>query len=233
MAAVAAIAGLTSLGVWQLHRLAWKEDLIRRVEQRIHAEPVAAPGLTQWPTMNAANSEYRNVRVQGRYLHDRETLVQAVTIRGGGFWVMTPMRTEEGFTVLVNRGFVSPVNKNAASRIAGQVEGPTTVTGLLRMSEAGGGFLRDNDSMADRWYSRDVGAIAAARGLTNAAPYFIDAAAAESHVPGMPEGGLTVVAFPNSHLQYALTWFALALMVTGGTVLVFRHEWRSVAVTTS
>jgi surfeit locus 1 family protein len=226
LAAFGAIAGLTSLGVWQLNRLAWKEDLIRRVDQRIHAEPIPAPGPAQWSGVNAANSEYLHVQLQGRYLHDRETLVQAVTVRGAGFWVMTPLQTTDGDIVLINRGFVSPLNKSAESRAAGQIEGPTTVTGLLRMSETGKGFLRSNDLAADRWYSRDIGAIAAARDLQNVAPYFIDAAAVEPPVPGAPQGGLTVVAFPNSHLQYALTWFALALMVAGGAFLVFRHEWR-------
>ena len=226
LASLAAIAGLTSLGVWQLHRLAWKEDLIRRVDQRIHAEPIPAPGPAQWPAVDAANTEYLHVRLQGRYLHDRETLVQAVTVRGAGFWVMTPLQTADGYIVLINRGVVSPPNKKAESRAAGQIEGPTTVTGLLRMSEAGKGSPRSNDLTADRWYSRDVGTIAAARGLQNVAPYFIDAAAVEPPVSGAPQGGLTVVTFPNSHLQYALTWFALALMVAGGAFLVFRHEWR-------
>jgi surfeit locus 1 family protein len=94
------------------------------------------------------------------------------------------------------------------------------------MSETGRGFLRQNEPAAARWYARDVTAIAAARGLINVAPYFIDAAASKPPVPNAPEGGLTVVSFRNSHLQYALTWFALAMMVTGGAFLVFRYEWR-------
>jgi surfeit locus 1 family protein len=226
LAAFAAIAGLASLGVWQLDRLDWKEELIRRVEQRIRAEPIPAPGPAHWPEVNVENSEYLRVRVDGRYLHDRETMVQAITVRGGGFWVMTPLQTTEGYVVLINRGFVSPPNRHAGSRAAGQIEGPTTVVGLLRISEVRDGALQSNDLAADRWYSRDVRSIAAARGLRNVAPYFIDAAALEPPVRGAPEGGLTRVTFPNSHLQYALTWFGLALMVAGGTILVFRHEWR-------
>jgi surfeit locus 1 family protein len=226
VAAVAAVAGLASLGIWQLQRLAWKEALIERVEQRIHAEPTAAPGPDRWSAVNAADSEYLNIRVQGQFLHDRETLVQTVTIRGAGFWVLTPLRTDDGYTVLINRGFVSQRYRAAGTRAAGQVEGAATVTGLLRISETGRGFLRESEPAADRWYSRDVAAIAAARGLDNVAPYFVDAAASPSKAPGVPEGGLTVVRFPNSHLQYALTWFALALLVAAGAFLVFRHEWR-------
>lgn len=176
--------------------------------------------------MNAANSEYLHVSVQGRYRHDRETLVQAVTERGGGFWVITPLETVDGYFVLINRGFVSPIHRDPQTRPEGQIEGDTTVTGLLRLSESGGAYLRNNDPAADRWFSRDVAAIAAARGLQKVAPYFIDADASETASGNGPVGGLTVVAFSNNHLQYALTWFALALMVAGGAFLVLRHEWR-------
>jgi len=217
---------LVSLGVWQVHRLAWKRDLIERVDQRVHAPPSAAPGREQWPNVDRASSEYRRVVVQGQYQNDRETLVQAVTERGGGFWVLTPLVTDAGNTVLINRGFVPFPQRDPATRPQGQIEGETRVTGLLRLSEPGGGYLRANEPASDRWYSRDVTAIAAARGLSDVAPYFIDAEALHPEIPGAPIGGLTVIAFSNSHLQYALTWFGLALMLIGGTGLVIRHEWR-------
>jgi surfeit locus 1 family protein len=226
IAALAGIGVLISLGVWQVHRLAWKRDLIERVEQRVDAPPVPAPGREQWPTVNRANSEYLHVAVRGRYQNDKETLVQAVTERGGGFWVLTPFVTDAGDTVLINRGFVPPPNRGAASRAQGQIEGETTVTGLLRMSEPGGGYLRANEPARDRWFSRDVPAIGAARGLGDVAPYFIDAEASEPEIAGAPVGGLTVIAFSNNHLQYALTWFGLASMLIAGTALVIRHEWR-------
>jgi surfeit locus 1 family protein len=228
VAALAGFATLVSLGVWQLHRLAWKRDLIERVEQRVHARPVDPPGRSQWPQVNAANSEYLHVAVLGRYLNDRETLVQAVTERGGGFWVLTPFETRDrdSFVVLINRGFVPPTHRDPATRAQGQIEGITKVSGLLRISETGGAYLRSNDPAADRWFSRDVSAIAAARGLTNVAPFFIDADASEQPVENAPIGGLTVIRFNNNHLQYALTWFGLALMVAGGAFLVLRYEWR-------
>ena len=97
--------------------------------------------------------------VRGVFDHGRETLVQAVTDYGAGFWVLTPLRTTQGFTVLVNRGFVTPERRAPETRSGAQVGGPQTVVGLLRVTEPGGGFLRANDPGAGRWYSRDVAAI--------------------------------------------------------------------------
>ena len=219
------VAGLTWLGVWQLERRVWKLALVARVDRRVHAAPVAAPGPAEWAQVTRARDEYRPVRASGRFLNDRETLVRAVTELGGGFWVLTPFRTDEGFTVLVNRGFVPPERRDPGTRSAGEIGGETVVTGLLRMSEPGGAFLHANAPPDNRWYSRDVTAIAAARHLSNVAPYFIDADA-EPNPGGFPTGGLTVIAFPNNHLVYALTWFGLALLLAGATIRAGKDEWR-------
>ncbi|TIR27634.1 MAG: SURF1 family protein [Mesorhizobium sp.] len=200
-----------ALGIWQLERRVWKLDLIARVDQRIHAPVVDAPGPAPWADINAAGYEYRHVRLTGSFSGGANTLVKAVTELGGGYWVLTPMRGDRGFTVLVNRGFVPQERKAEFQQESGGLESPTTVDGLLRISEPGGGFLRSNDPAADRWYSRDVVAIAKARGLTDVAPYFIDAGPSGAEI--WPRGGLTVVTFRNSHLAYALTWFALAAML--------------------
>ena len=218
-------AGFCALGVWQIERRAWKLDLIERVNARIAAQPVPAPGPAEWPQITAATDEYRRVSLTGRYLNDRETLVQAVTERGGGFWVLTPFQTNDQTTVLVNRGFVPPDKHNPSTRAEGQIEGETTVTGLLRISEPGGGFLRTNDPAADRWFSRDVAAIAQACGLANVAPFFVDARAVQ--LPNAPVGGLTVIRFNNTHLVYALTWFGLALMTLVAAFYLVRDEHRA------
>ena len=211
--AVLLFSGFCALGVWQVERLAWKRDLIARVEGRVHAAPVPAP------LHIGKDDAYRRVTVTGTFLHDRVTLVQASTVRGAGFWVLTPLRTATGAILLVNRGFMPPEAKTRYDRPSGQVR----ITGLLRLTEPGGGFLRSNDPDADRWYSRDVAAIATARRLPRAVlDYFIDADAAPSPET-LPVGGLTVIRFPNSHLQYAITWFILAAMVVGAYIIVLRQ----------
>ncbi|MDM0046098.1 SURF1 family protein [Variovorax dokdonensis] len=209
-----AFVAFCALGVWQLERRAWKLDLIARVDARVHAAPVPAPAKAAWPQVNAANDEYRRVSLRGRFLHDRESLVQALSDRGAGFWVLTPLVQADGTVVLVNRGFVTPALRERAARAADEPKGDVDIVGLLRLSEPGGGFLRRNDPAANRWYSRDVAAIAAARSLQSVgpvAPYFVDAGAQAGATPDQPEGGLTVIQFRNTHMSYALTWFAMAL----------------------
>lgn len=219
-------AALVALGTWQVERLAWKRDLIARVDARVHAEPVPPPARADWGRINAADDEYRRVAIGGTLENDRETLVYASTALGAGYWVMTPLRLADGTAILVNRGFVPTDRRDPASRTTGQVSGPVTVTGLLRMTEPEGTLLRSNDVAADRWYSRDVAAIAEKRGVRGIAPYFIDADATPNP-GGMPVGGLTVVAFPNSHFVYAITWYVLAAMVAGLLVYVVLGEIRA------
>lgn len=202
---LAVIALLVGLGVWQLERRTWKLALIAHTEAMLRQAPVPAPGPDRWSAVGREDL-YRPVTVTGRYRRGADTFVQAVTDLGAGYWVMTPLDSDRGFTLLVNRGFVPADRRTGIAPLAQ----PQTVRGLLRLTEPGGGFLRHNDPAAGRWYSRDVAAIAAARRLGTVAPYFLDASAPTT---GWPRGGLTVVRFRNTHLVYALTWFGLAALV--------------------
>lgn len=270
------------LGSWQVKRLLWKQDLIARVDARVHAEPVPAPRAAEWPRVAADTHEYLRVAIRGTFLYDYTTRVQTTTALGIGFWLMTPLCTEEGI-VFVNRGFVPmrsgdlklPPPPKASGDVCAQVRGlsprnqklgsdPTgrsrgfeehcsspaercglagphssltpasasgviTLTGLLRLPEPKGRILRENDPANDRWYTRDIGPIAQARGMPQAAPFFIDAPRGQEYprdASEKPTGGLTVIAFPNNHLVYALTWFGLAAMVAGGYYLVLRYDRR-------
>jgi len=223
-----------------VQRRAWKLALIAQVEARAYA-PVAAaaPAPPQWADLARSGRDYayRRVTLDGVFLHQRATLVQASTVLGRGWWVMTPLRADDGGIVLINRGFVPQAQTDGPWRV--QPQARTSVTGLLRLSEPGGAFLRENDPATGRWFSRDVAAIAASHGLEHVAPYFIDAEA-RSPLPSawqlepprrlpddlLPIGGLTVLSFANNHLVYALTWYGLALMVAAAMVYVGRTEIR-------
>ncbi|WP_370660391.1 SURF1 family protein [Massilia agilis] len=227
-AALLLIVLFAGLGTWQVQRLQWKLALIERVESRVHSAPGAPPPPARWGQLSAASDEYRRVRLAGHYFYEFTTPVQAVSDLGSGYWLMTPLCTSDGYIVLVNRGFV-PVEQggpahyparaaDAAHQCARFSGAPgADIVGLVRITEPKGGFLRENDPARNRWHSRDVQAIAKARGLYNVAPYFVDAAKDQdpAGAPDHPVGGLTVISFHNSHLVYAFTWYALALMVAG------------------
>jgi len=206
--ALGAAVGFAALGIWQIERLVWKNALVAAVTERSTAAPVPAAEFSAHFTPDA--DEYRHVSATGAFDPSAEVLVQAVTDYGGGFWVVTPLRLDSGQTILINRGFIPPDRRDPAAHPA--PTGTVTITGLLRASEPDGGFLRANDPSANRWFSRDVAAIATARELTNTAPFFIDADRG-ADPSAYPIGGLTVLSFSNNHLIYALTWFALALMM--------------------
>ncbi|MEM8513564.1 surfeit locus 1 family protein [Massilia sp. MP_M2] len=226
------------LGTWQVIRLQWKLDLIERVDARVHAAPAALPPVAQWPQISKESDEYRAVALSGHYLYQFTAPVQALSELGAGFWLLTPFCADEGHIIFVNRGFI-PSSGDIATRFPARTAGPDAcaaageavkLTGLLRISEPKGGFLRDNDPTGNRWYSRDVAALTAARGFDPArtAPFFVDAGKNQDPVaaPERAVGGLTVISFPNNHLVYALTWYALALMVAAAWWWVVRYEAR-------
>lgn len=248
LVALVLFAGFAALGVWQVERRAWKLDLIASVAQRLHAAPVAVPPAAQWDGFDAKQHLYLPVHLQGRWLPGKVALVQATTAFGAGYWLMMPLQQADGTQVLVNRGFVPQAERSRwlsavdssipASAIDTAPDSLIAIDGLLRASEPGGGFLRHNDPAAQRWFSRDVQALAQALSLSHAAPFFVDAGLPDTSgrqealadmqpaTGPWPRGGLTVVHFVNNHLVYAITWFGLALMVVGAAGVVARYEWR-------
>ena len=214
------IVVLLGLGFWQLERRVWKEELIARIEARTNAPAVAIPSEGDWKNVSAERDEYRRVTARGAFRHDREVQVYTVVseqkgrLAGPGYWVMTPLELNSGAAVIVNRGFVPLDRRLPDTRSAGQVAGQTTVTGLLRMPEQATLFSPENDPARNAWYRRDPGEIARALKLERVAPFTIDADATPNP-GGLPEGGRTRINFRNDHLQYAVTWFGLALALAG------------------
>ena len=216
IATAIALAILVGLGVWQVERLAWKEALIARVTARLAAPPVPAPPPTDWAELDLPDLQYEPVTVTGRFDHGREIhVVQALTepkgkLGGIGYMVMTPLTTADGWIVYVNRGFVPADHKDPATRSAGQVAGEVTIDGLLRVPYDRSWFTPADNQAKNEWFSRDPALYAQASGIEagKVAPYIIDARF-DPALP-LPQGGETVVSFPNSHLGYAMTWFGLA-----------------------
>jgi surfeit locus 1 family protein len=198
---------LLGLGTWQVQRLQWKEGLIAERNAALAAAPVPLP-----QTLDAARAlEFRPVRAEGEFLNDHELYLNAQSFSGDqGFLIVTPFRLGDGQIVFIDRGFVPTARKEPATRAAGQITGPTTVTGLLRLPEPPGTFTPANEPQKNSWFSIDLPAMAQAAGIGSALPFYVDADKTPNP-GGWPQGGQTITDLPNNHLQYAITWYALAV----------------------
>ncbi len=216
--ALLAFAVLVALGTWQIERKAWKEGLIAVLTERLAAPPSALPAPSTWSSLDQANEEYRRVKFSATFDHGKESLVYAVAsafrpdVAGPGYWIFTPARLTDGGFVIVNRGFVPQRRKDATSRTDGQIAGPVEIAGALRWPEARHWFSPTDDALHNLWFTRDPLAIADAKGVRPVAPFYVEQ---ESPVPpgGLPQPGKLTVRLRNEHLQYALTWYGLALVL--------------------
>ncbi|MEM7123870.1 MAG: SURF1 family protein [Pseudomonadota bacterium] len=213
------LAVLIGLGVWQLDRLSWKRDIIAAMEQRMGEAPLV---LDEVLTLPADERPWRPVRVLGTFLNDREMPLYRPAVDGGdvGYHIITPLLLADGRAVLVNRGWVPPEKRLAESR-SGSPAGQVWVTGIVREFSERTAFANDNDPSAGEWYWIDPDAMAAAADV----PLLPIVVVADqgSDPQQLPRGGQVRLDLPNHHLQYALTWFALAgvLLVIYG-ILLFR-----------
>ncbi len=220
IATLAALAILLALGTWQVQRLAWKQDLIAQIEARAHGEAGEILPEEQWPAFSPQSEEYRRVRIAGRFDHAREVQVHgllASRTRGQpiqGFYVLTPLEIESGAHVIVNRGFVPTELREPASRAESLPDEEVEIVGLVRASQERATFVPENDPSREQWLTRDVYEIAEARGIERVAPFYIDAEH-DASAPAWPRGGGTILDLPNNHLQYAVTWYGLALCLLG------------------
>lgn len=204
--ALAAFALLCGLGIWQIERLHWKLGLIARVEQRLSAPPVALPTSGIVPDA----WQYRRVEVDGVFHHDGEIHVFGANKFGDSGWlVITPLQRPDGSYVFVNRGWVPQDRKDPATRTQGQVEGPVHIVGIVHLPWPRGLFVGRNTPEKNVWFYGDIDAMARQDRIKDYAPVFVDADATPNP-GGLPVGGQTRVNLPNNHLQYAITWFALA-----------------------
>jgi surfeit locus 1 family protein len=216
---VPALLVLVGLGTWQLQRLAWKTALIEEVQSRQAAPPIPLPERIDDPMA----LRYRKVIVQGTFDHAKEMHLFAHTARGNlGYQVITPLKRDDGTWVLVNRGWVPDERKDPATRKEGQVAGPVTITGTARPAWPRHMFVPDNDPATNHWFYGDLAGMAAHAGI-EAAPVFVEADATPNP-GGLPIGGQTPIDdIPNNHLQYALTWYFLAVGLAG---VYFVYHWR-------
>lgn len=202
------LAMLLSLGTWQVERKAWKETLIATLTQRLAAEPATLPPPHMWNGLKPETDEFRRVRLRVEF-PDRDALVYTSgsalrdDVKSPGYFVFALGRLAGGEQVVVNRGYVKDAKYSADA-------GPQEIVGYLRWPEASPWFVADHDAAADVWHVRDHRLMARIRGWGAVAPFYVEQ---QAPVPpgGVPHPASLRVNLPNHHLQYALTWYGLAL----------------------
>ncbi|RMF11726.1 MAG: SURF1 family protein [Alphaproteobacteria bacterium] len=216
---VPAVVILVSLGLWQLERKVEKEVLLATIEQGLAAPPVALPERIRNPGAWA----YRPVTVSGEFDHSRELYLYAPNREGAaGYHVITPLARAGAGTVLVNRGWVPPEYKDPATRPEGQIRGPVVISGVARPSRAAGLFTPAPEPENRLWFSADLESMAEVVG-GDVLPVLVDADATPNP-GGFPVGGQTRIDIPNNHLDYALTWFGLAVALLVIYVVYLRRR---------
>jgi surfeit locus 1 family protein len=218
---VPAVLIMLGLGVWQLERLQWKEAQIAERTERTTAAAIALPR----PDADIGDAEFRHVTLTGEFLHDKEMLLGARSLNGNtGYHVVTPFRLAGGRTVLVDRGWIPLDRKAPDKRAAGNVAGQVSLDGVVRLNGKQTWFVPDNRPDLNFFFWVDLPAMAKLAGQPNTeARFFVEAGPAKNP-GGFPIGGQTRIDLPNDHLQYAITWFSLAIALTVIYVLYHRRK---------
>jgi surfeit locus 1 family protein len=213
-----------SLGIWQMERREWKLDILDRLTANQAAAPLTLDELLRGDPLR---HEYGRVKVVGTFLHDKEFHLAARSLKNKvGLQVVTPLKTDDGRIVLFDRGWIPSEKKEPAQRTEGQVAGRVELTGIVRRSQIKGRFVPDNAPDKNVWFQVDVPLM---RQLAGASPdprldtFFLEADAAPNP-GGVPIGGQTRLDIPNDHLQYAITWFLIALALAG---VYLAYHWEN------
>jgi surfeit locus 1 family protein len=229
--AIVGVAILIGLGIWQLDRKTWKENLIATVTERFARAPEDLPPRASWPRLLAEGNEYRRVTFPVEFLDGEQALVYTAgspfrpDVKGPGYWVFAPAQLAGGSIVVINRGFVPADRKDIAISTETRPRGIVDVVGVMRWPETRGLFTPADDPNNNVWYLRDPKTIAAAKNWATVAPFYIDQ---ESPVPpgGLPLAGKLDVQLSDNHLGYAITWFGLALALAGVYVVGLAGRFR-------
>ncbi len=219
---VPALIALVALGLWQVQRMHWKADLIEKLQTRSTSAAVAAPE----PSADLAALEFRRITATGRFRHDQELYLVSRSLRGNpGFHVLTPLERPGGKpAVLVNRGWVPFDKQDPAKRAEGQVTGDVTVEGIIRLQRPPGLFTPDDSPEKNNWFTVDSNKMSQVTSIPLVEGYYLVADMAGTP-GGFPVGRQWRMDIRNNHLEYAITWFALAASLL--VIYLLYHRNRS------
>ena len=193
------LAVLLSLGFWQLARLDWKESLLAEMDARLLAEPGPVPD-----DPDPVADRFRPVRAEGVFLDAGVAVFGTWRGGGAGYRIISPFRTEDGRSILVDRGIAA--SPDAGVRYA---DGPVAVEGNLDWPE---GTAPPPRGLTNVWTTRNVGALARNQ---QTEPILLVARATSDPTGGIVPIPIDTAGIPNNHLGYAVQWFGLALVWAG------------------
>lgn len=200
---------LLALGIWQVQRLAWKQDVIAQINARISDAPVAVPA-----DPDPLNDAYLPVVITGTYAGDTLRILVSQKDVGAGYRLITAMDSDAG-RVLIDRGFIAVDDKGIATP-----DTSVTVQGNLQWPQETDSFTPEPDRDVNIWFARDVPLMAQALGTR---PILIVASAVSQDDPVVKPFPVDTSRIPNDHLQYAITWFSLAAIWVAMSLYFFRR----------
>jgi surfeit locus 1 family protein len=223
---IPAVVLMLGLGAWQLQRLQWKEGLIAERAERISAPSIPLPG----PSDQVSGLEYHRVQVTGELLHGKEIFLGARSLNGNaGYHLVTPLRLDDGRVLFVDRGWIPLDRKEPGKRAAGQIAGRIPLSAVIRLKGVQNWLVPDNRPDLNFFFWMDLPAMARLTALPQAETRFYLEAGPAKNPGGYPIGGQTRVDLPNDHLQYAITWFSLAVALIVIYILYHRRAEHGVA----
>ncbi|MFY0311651.1 SURF1 family protein [Leisingera sp. D0M16] len=208
----AGLAVLIGLGTWQLQRKAWKEGILATIEERIAG--AAAQALPE--ALDPEADKYRPVRLDGEIGADELHVLTSIKDIGPGYRVISPFTLEDGRRVLIDRGFV-PAKDKQADRLAG----PAAIEGNIHWPQETDSYTPAPDLAANIWYARDADRMAEQLGTE---PVMIVLRSNPEGEAGLRPVPVSTSGIPNDHLQYAITWFSLAIIWAVMTLYFLRRS---------
>jgi surfeit locus 1 family protein len=212
------------LGIWQMERREWKRGILDRMAVNQATAPISLDELLKGDPLR---HEYGRIKVAGTFAHDKEFYLAARSLKNKvGLQVVTPLVTDDGRIVLFDRGWIPQETKDPARRAPGQVQGRVELTGIVRRNQERRQFAPENVPDRNVWFHVDVPLM---RSMAGGKPdpkldaFFLEADAA-ANPGGVPVGGQTRLDIPNDHLQYAITWFLIALAMAG---VYLAYHWEN------
>lgn len=193
------IAILVSLGNWQVQRLAWKQEILAEIDGRIAAAPIEISA-----EVSEENDRFLSVRGEGRILDEELHVLASSKQTGAIYRVISPFEMSDGRRIMVDRGWIKTDQKDTPRKATF-----AEIEGNLHWPQEIDSYTPKNDVAGNIWFARDVPQMAEA---LNAAPILVVLSKTSETDPAVTPMPVTSAGIPNDHLNYAVTWYGLALV---------------------